>query len=167
MDITNLFRKYSIKGILLLTHNLNLWFDLKNKQTKKKNTKNSYKHIHCTVKLNFGKPLSFGSITFGFSALQNQPRKLWEKWCCWDYTRWPRAALFWLPVTTSPTSCLVQTFTWLITSLSLFFFLSVVRRLTAWGRQELHHCLPSPRLDCTKAVCGPDPRWDWSWNYCQ
>lgn len=76
-------------------------------------------------------------------------------------------ASYWLPVMTYSNSCLVQTFPWIITSASLFFFLSVVRRHAAWGRQELHHCLPSPCLDYTKAVCGPDPRWDWSWNYCR
>ena len=39
--------------------------------------------------------------------------------------------------------------------------------LLLWGRQELHRCLPSPCSDYTKAVCGPDPRRDRSWNYCQ
>lgn len=63
-------------------------------------------------------------------------------------------------------SCLVQALTWIITWFSLFLFLSVVKRCAAWGRQELHHCLRSPCLDYTKAVCGPDPRWDQSWNYC-
>lgn len=75
--------------------------------------------------------------------------------------------LSWLPVMTYRNSCLVQTFTWIITAVILFIFLSVVRRQAVWGRQELHHCLPSPCLDYTKAVCGPDPRWDWWWNYCQ
>lgn len=72
-----------------------------------------------------------------------------------------------LPVMTSRSSCLVQTFTRIITPAPLFAFLSVVGRHAARGRRELHRCLPSPCLDYTKAVCGPDPRWDWSRNYCQ
>ena len=76
------------------------------------------------------------------------------------------AALFWLPVTTSSHSCLVQTVTCIITLASLFFFLSAVGQPAARRRRELHHCLLSPCSDCTKAVCGPDPRWDSWWNYC-
>lgn len=118
------------------------------------------------------KVLRFSAL-LEFAQNQRVPNKLWEKLHDVLETRTDAeemgtcTALSWLPVMNSSNSCLVQTSTWIITLASLFFFLSVVRRRAAWGRQELHHCLPSLCLDCTKAVCGPDPRWDWSWNYCQ
>lgn len=78
-----------------------------------------------------------------------------------------RRPLFWVPVMTSCNSCLVQTFTCIITLASLFFFLSVVRRRAAWGEAKASSLFTFSMLGLYEnCVWARPPAEAGSWNYC-
>lgn len=80
---------------------------------------------------------------------------------------WAWRMLFWVPVMTSCKSCLLQTFTCIITLASLFFFLSVVRRPAAWGEAKASSLFTFSMLGLYEnCVWAKSPTEAGSWNYC-
>lgn len=76
----------------------------------------------------------------------------------WERTLRQHVALFLLPVVTSCCSCPLQTITCIITSPSLFFFLSVARPRAASGRRGLHRCFSFATLGlCWSCVWARPP----------
>lgn len=98
-----------------------------------------------------------GRLDTGVHILRKR-KPNWQNWkisltttnCVWDSAReqtsQEHVALFLLPVVTFCCSRSLQTITCIITSASLFFFLSVARPRAAPGRWGLHRCFSFPTL---------------------